>query len=105
MKLATLLMKGNSLSHLYKTAAWKRTRANQLQVEPLCRYCREMGRMTPASVADHIEPHRGDELAFWNNPLQSLCASCHSGPKQREERTGVRLGCDVHGNPLGRDDW
>lgn len=104
--LGKLLMgSGKALAHLYKTTAWKRTRAYQLQVEPLCRYCLQVGRLTPATVADHIEPHRGDEIKFWNGELMSLCASCHSGTKQVQERTGVLRGCDADGNPFGRADW
>ena len=47
------------LAHLYDTARWRRVRAYQLQIEPLCRMCAEQGRTTPANVVDHVEPHRG----------------------------------------------
>src|SRR6266404_1730756 len=33
--------------------------AHQLRIEPLCRLCLEAGRVTPATVADHVTPHRG----------------------------------------------
>ncbi len=65
--------------------AWQKRRAAQLAAEPLCAYCRAEGRTTAATVADHITPHRGDPQLF-RGPLQSLCATCHSGRKQREER-------------------
>ncbi|MCJ2010442.1 ATP-binding protein [Methylobacterium sp. J-092] len=42
--------------------------------------------MTPASVCDHIEPHRGDVDRFWAGPFQSVCATCHNRHKQRQER-------------------
>lgn len=46
-------------------------------IEPLCRICLDAGRVTPATVADHIEPHRGDCNAFRLGELGSLCADCH----------------------------
>jgi 5-methylcytosine-specific restriction endonuclease McrA len=63
----------------YCTASWQRRRAHQLMIEPLCRLCLEAGLVTPATVADHIEPHRGDFTAFRLGPLRSLCADCHNG--------------------------
>lgn len=89
--------------HLYKTAAWQRLRRVQLAQDPLCLYCSEMGRVTAATVCDHIEPHKGDEeLFFDHNNLQSLCKPCHDSVKQREERLGVRIGADINGYPLGQ---
>ena len=85
---------------LYKTARWQKRRKYQLIREPLCRYCAQMGVITPATVADHVEPHRGDEEKFWTGELQSLCAICHSGAKQSEEATGRKRGSDVNGVPL-----
>lgn len=43
----------------------------------------------PATVADHIEPHRDDYAKFWFGALQSLCAACHDIKKQRQEARGV----------------
>jgi hypothetical protein len=40
----------------YCTASWARRRAHQLMIEPLCRLCLEAGRVTPATVADHVTP-------------------------------------------------
>ena len=48
------------------------------RVEPLCRLCLEAGRVTPATVADHVEPHRGNFTAFRLGQLRSLCADCHN---------------------------
>lgn len=53
--------------------------------EPTCRRCAARGQVSRASVCDHIEPHRGDLELFWHGPFQSLCATCHSVDKQREE--------------------
>ncbi|MCG8990866.1 HNH endonuclease [Laribacter hongkongensis] len=49
--------------------------------------CLAEGRTVAATVVDHITPHRGDQRLFWDSSnWQPLCASCHSGAKQREER-------------------
>jgi len=84
----------------YQTAAWQRRRAAHLADQPLCVYCERMGRVTVATVADHIVPHRGDINAFWHGALQSLCASCHSGMKQQQERIGVARGSHLDGTPI-----
>lgn len=59
-----------------------------------------LGRITAATVADHVTPHRDNAEAFWGGALQSLCATCHSGAKAQQERGGGLRGCDVHGRPL-----
>ena len=64
---------------LYCTVSWERRRRHQLHVEPLCRLCLEAGRVAPATVADHIEPHRGSYELFRLGKLRSLCADCHNG--------------------------
>lgn len=69
---------------LYFTQRWKARRRRQLIREPLCEECRKVERQELATVADHIEPHRGDEYLFFHGELQSLCDSCHSR-KTREE--------------------
>lgn len=85
---------------LYNTAKWKHKRRYQLTAEPLCRMCAQLGKHTPATVADHIEPHRGDPEAFWANELQSLCNRCHSAHKQAQEKGGYLRGCAVDGSPI-----
>jgi hypothetical protein len=74
----------------YWTARWRQIAKHQLKAEPLCRNCLAAGRITAATVCDHIEPHRGDPDKFWNGPFQSLCDEapwrCHSRIKQLEER-------------------
>lgn len=72
----------------YKTAVWLNKRAHQLRLYPFCRICLESDRYTPATVADHVVPHRGDRVAFFAGELQSLCESCHSAQKQSAEHHG-----------------
>ena len=85
---------------LYSTKAWKRLRQNQLQDDPWCAMCAKQGHLTPATVVDHIEPHRGDERAFFLAAnLQSLCKQHHDSAKQRFEKSGIKVGGDVRGIP------
>lgn len=87
---------------------WRQRRADQLRAHPLCRLCLEIrGEARPATVADHITPHRGDPVLF-AGPLQSLCAPCHNGVKQSLESGGDGFirGSDARGNPLDpRHPW
>jgi len=62
--------------------------------------CEQRGIVTEATVADHIEPHRGNKHKFWFGELQSLCDSCHSGPKKQMEMGRPLGGCDIDGWPL-----
>jgi hypothetical protein len=52
--------------------------------------CLTQGKVTAATVADHITPHKGDYELFWHGPLQSLCAFHHNKTKQRIERKGSK---------------
>lgn len=85
---------------LYRTKLWYRLRHRQLQAEPCCKYCDELGHVVAATVVDHIKPHKGDEILFFNpKNLQSLCKQHHDSTKQREEKSGVMLGGDDKGIP------
>lgn len=72
--------------HLYDTRAWKTRRRKQLTKQPLCESCLAEGRTTLATVADHIQDHKGDTVLFYDGELQSLCASCHSKKTIREQQ-------------------
>lgn len=87
----------------YHTARWRKIRDHQLRQYPLCEMCEKQGRTTMATVADHVEPHRGDPVKFWTGKLQSLCKRCHNSAKQLKEKHGVYPGCDVDGMPLDPD--
>jgi 5-methylcytosine-specific restriction enzyme A len=68
---------------------WQKARERHLSANPLCVYCQRQGIAKAASVVDHITPHQGDEQLFWDESnWQSLCSSCHSSTKQREEAKG-----------------
>lgn len=60
------------------TAQWRIARRAFLAAHPLCVRCKEQGRLTPATVVDHIIPHRGDQRLFWDETnWQPLCKRCH----------------------------
>jgi 5-methylcytosine-specific restriction enzyme A len=79
---------------------WRKARLTFLTNHPLCASCQRIGRITSATLVDHIIPHRGDQRLFWDvKNWQSLCARCHSSIKQREEITGIVVGVSVDGEP------
>lgn len=83
---------------------WRKARETYLRKHPLCVDCERLGRTTPATVVDHIVPHRRDQELFWDKAnWQSLCKRCHDSHKQRLEKSGTVVGCDEHGVPLDRN--
>ena len=86
---------------LYKSARWRKMRAEQLRAHPYCQCPIHRGKRIPASVVDHKKPHRGDDRLFWSRAnLQSMTKACHDGMKQQFERSGVMSGCDASGFPI-----
>jgi 5-methylcytosine-specific restriction enzyme A len=80
---------------------WQRARLGYLAEHPLCVMCQEQGRVTAATVVDHIIPHRGDMELFWDSDnWQSLCKPHHDSTKRRIEHSGSEIGCDVSGMPV-----
>lgn len=76
---------------------WQQARKSHLAISPLCVKCKAKGKVTIATVVDHIVPHRGDRDLFWDRSnWQSLCKPCHDIDKQAEEhgRTIVEIGLD-----------
>ena len=84
----------------YGKQRWRNRAKAQLREHPLCAKCLARGQVTAATVADHIEPHRGDEYAFWFGPLQSLCMPCHNHFKRFEELRGYNTDIDAQGWPI-----
>lgn len=58
---------------------WQRARLAYLAKHPLCRMCEAQGRVTEATLVDHIKDHRGDMTLFWDSAgnWQALCKPCH----------------------------
>lgn len=60
------------------TSKWQKMSKQYLRKHPLCVKCMANGKYVPATVVDHIKPHRGDKELMWNqNNWQSLCKPCH----------------------------
>jgi 5-methylcytosine-specific restriction protein A len=68
----------------YRTAAWRSARAALLREEPLCRACRDRGRLVPATIVDHVRPIKDGGARFDAANLQPLCAPCHNRKTARE---------------------
>lgn len=86
---------------LYRTPEWRALKKRRLEAEPLCRTCARLGRSTPATVCDHIRPHRGDRVLFFDLAnTQALCETHHSSNKQAAERGRPRVAVGADGWPL-----
>lgn len=100
---------------------WNKARQSFLRTHPLCVWCSQQGQVTPATVVDHIQPHRlkealrsGDKAAiakaqklFWDTSnWQGLCKLHHDSTKQRSEKSGRLQGCDEDGIPYSaHEHW
>jgi 5-methylcytosine-specific restriction endonuclease McrA len=80
---------------------WQKARATFLKSHPLCVICERLGKFKDACVVDHIQPHKGDMVLFWDSSnWQSLCQHCHDSVKKAQEMGGLMPGCDVDGIPI-----
>ena len=84
------------------TWQWEKARSRFLQEHPLCAMCERRGFIVAARVVDHIVPHRGDEVLFWDKAnWQPLCRRCHDQSKKQQERgRGGPQVLDADGWPL-----
>lgn len=79
------------------TTAWDKAAKSHLDRSPVCVYCAigawgDEPRDEPATLVDHLVPHRGDQGIFWTRAdWTSSCAACHDGPKQAVERRPADL--------------
>ena len=77
--------RGSASSRGYNSV-WRKARETWLSRHPLCAECKRSGHVMPASIVDHIIPHRGDQDLFWDTSnWQSLCARCHSHKTASED--------------------
>lgn len=75
------------------TYRWQRESKAHLREHPLCEECRRNGRITRATCVDHVKPHKGDQVLFWDpTNWQSLCDSCHSRKTATEDGGFGRAG-------------
>lgn len=68
-------------------ARWQRERARFLAANPLCVIdLRESGTPVPATVVDHVVPHKGDKALFWDRSnWQPLCKPHHDAKTATED--------------------
>jgi 5-methylcytosine-specific restriction enzyme A len=87
----------------YSLQRWRKRAKHQLRVEPLCQICLQQGHVSPATVADHIEPHNGDWNSFLLGALQSLCRDCHARKWAADAKGGKpEIG---YSRDIGVDGW
>ena len=69
---------------------WRTARKKFLKEHPFCVKCQEQGKLIKANVVDHIKPHRGDKVLFWDQSnWQPLCKRCHDHKTKTEDRYEV----------------
>jgi len=69
------------------SAEWDKKASAYLEAHPVCVGCRGIGLVVPATVVDHIIPHKGDRRLFWDsNNWQGLCTWHHNSIKPELER-------------------
>lgn len=83
---------------------WAKARKQYISEHPYCTYCIEDGNPHGrGDVVDHIEPHRGDPVLFWDvDNWQTLCNSHHNSTKQALEKGSAARGCNTDGVPIDR---
>jgi len=100
--------RGSSRDRGY-SSRWDKAAAKHRKHHPLCAYCLLVDEVKAAELVDHLYPHKGDQVVFWNHAYWiSCCKDCHDGFKQRLERQGrmaldnlaIRLGLP----PLSRGE-
>ena len=78
-------LRGNAAERGYD-GKWRAARDRYLRRNPLCVQCLKEGVITPATVVDHVVPHRGNQTLFWDeHNWQALCKNCH------DQKTGHEL--------------
>jgi 5-methylcytosine-specific restriction protein A len=68
--------RGNASERGYDSR-WRGLSKRHLAQEPLCRWCLEDGRVTPAVLVDHIVPLDEGGARYDDGNLQSLDRVCH----------------------------
>ncbi|MCR5723478.1 MAG: HNH endonuclease, partial [Treponema sp.] len=72
--------KSSAYHNMYNSSRWRETSRAFLRKYPYCFICGER-----ATVADHIQPHRGDPALFYDESnLQPLCWKHHSAKTLKE---------------------
>ena len=68
---------------------WRKARVIHLQEHPLCWWCQQAGRITAATVVDHIQPIAArPDLRLDPANFRSGCESCHNAHTARQVADG-----------------
>ncbi|MCC2608378.1 HNH endonuclease [Neorhizobium petrolearium] len=68
------------------TWRWSKASKTHLSRSPICIGCEAVGLVVPATLVDHVEPHEGDQVKFWDTGMwQSSCDWHHNSVKQQLE--------------------
>ena len=68
------------------TYRWHKARRSFLIRNPLCAECLRHSKTTLATCVDHIVPHRGDMVKFWDaENWQGLCVVHHNQKSAKEK--------------------
>lgn len=77
--------RGSAASRGYDSR-WRKAREGFLRKHPTCAHCELEGRVVPATIVDHNEPHRGNRKLFWDRTnWQPLCKMHHDRKTARED--------------------
>lgn len=89
----------------YQSRAWRNLRDAHAREHPYCEPCLRLGMRVSMDIVDHKLPRlKFPALELTPSNLESQCRSCHKRKTDRDmgRRTSApKVGCDVHGNPIG----
>ena len=69
---------------------WTVESKRYLSLHPLCVECQRIGETVPATVVDHIKPHKGDAALFWDvTNWEPLCTLHHNQKTAREKQNAL----------------
>lgn len=68
----------------YTSEPWRNLRRMKLNRNPLCEYCEEQGKLTKATVVDHIRRINAGGAPLAMSNLKSSCSSCHNSKSGKE---------------------
>ena len=82
---------------------WQKARLTFLARHPLCAECERQGKVTAATVVDHVIPHKGDQRLFWDTSnWQAMCKTCHDVKTATEDGGFGNWNRSIDGTVNGR---
>ena len=77
--------------NFYNSRQWRRLRQYYIQMNPLCKHCKDKGIIKGGECIDHIIPIRLGGKPLSLNNLQTLCNSCHAVKSGKEAHKNNRM--------------